>query len=159
MDEQALDSYHNVLFPLIHFWRRRGGVASSSWARKLTIVSHAFKRPRIVQGHCAAIGFPLDRIDFVGVDPPGMAPLADGEVAKTGAIAGVQRAVDQWTDDPHGVGPVLAGKRAERNPWGVGQELFVSQEERERSGLVTRKTDEGGETLVDGEPRPWAFKD
>ncbi|ROT41528.1 hypothetical protein SODALDRAFT_331269 [Sodiomyces alkalinus F11] len=156
VDEQALDSYHNVLFPLVHFWRRRGRVGSPSWPGRLTVVSHAFKRPRIVQGHCAAIGFPLDRVEFVGVDPPGMVPAADGEVAKTGAIAGVQRAVDQWTADPHGVGPVLAGKRASRNPWGVSQWLFVSREERARSGLLTRMLDDGGEALVDGEVRPWA---
>ncbi|KAL0942822.1 DUF218 domain-containing protein [Colletotrichum truncatum] len=156
-DTLALDSYHNILHSLILFWR-----TYSAWPLKLTIVSHAFKRPRIVDGHCTAIGFPLDRVYFLGINPPGMQAAAvaktdkgEGECGKQGAIAGVQRAVDEWTDDPHGVGPSLAGKRRARNPWGLEDRLFISDEERRRSGLATRIVD-GHEALVDDAKRPWA---
>lgn len=157
LDEQALDSYHNVIFPLVHFWRRHGGT-QSSWPQRLTLVSHAFKKVRIVGGHCAAIGFPLDRVQYLGVDPPSMIAGADGGggVANKGAMAGALAAVHQWSEDPHGTGELLAGKRAKRNPWGVDQKFFFSDEERYRSGLPTLSRGDGGdETLVDGK-RPWS---
>ncbi|KAF6839437.1 dihydrofolate synthetase [Colletotrichum plurivorum] len=158
-DTQALDSYHNVLHSLLLFHR-----TYASWPALLTIVSHAFKRPRIVEGHCAAVGFPLDRVRFVGIDPPGMRQAAPGKMEeggsqeareKKGAIAGVQRAVDEWTRDPHGVGASLAGKRRARNPWGLEDRLFADEDERIRSGVVTHIID-GHEALVDDAKRPWA---
>ncbi|OBR07170.1 DUF218 domain-containing protein [Colletotrichum higginsianum IMI 349063] len=161
-DALALDSYHNILHSLLLFRRLH-----ASWPRTLTVVSHAFKRPRIVDGHCVAIGFPPGRVRFVGINPPGMRDAADtrgaqgnggndgGGCIKTGAIEGVQRAVDEWTQDPHGVGPSLAGKRRARNPWGLDDRLFTSEEERARSGVVTRVVD-GHEALVEDAKRPWA---
>ncbi|EQB54215.1 hypothetical protein CGLO_05977 [Colletotrichum gloeosporioides Cg-14] len=138
-DTQALDSYHN-----------------------LTVVSHAFKKPRIVDGHCAAIGFPLDRVAYLGIDPPGMqAALATsssadgGVVQRQEAVAGVQHAVDEWTKDPHGVGPSLSRKRRARNPWNLHDRLFASEEERSRSGVVTRIIDDH-EALAEDAKRPWA---
>ncbi|GKT91219.1 DUF218 domain-containing protein [Colletotrichum tofieldiae] len=155
-DTLALDSYHNILQSLLLFHR-----LYASWPRTLTVVSHGFKKPRIVDGHCAAIGFPLDRVRFVGIDPPGMQAAADAKAktgegeGKAGAIAGVQRAVDEWARDPHGVGPSLAGKRRARNPWGLEDRLFTSEEERARSSVVTRILD-GHEALVEDAKRPWA---
>ncbi|KAF6844049.1 dihydrofolate synthetase [Colletotrichum musicola] len=159
-DTQALDSYHNILHSLLLFHRTH-----ASWPALLTIVSHAFKRSRIVEGHCAAVGFPLDRVRFVGIDPPGMRQAASGKTEegssqeagekKGAAIAGVQRAVDEWTRDPHGVGASLAGKRRARNPWGLEDRLFADEEERASSGVVTCIID-GHEALVDDAKRPWA---
>ncbi|KAF4784998.1 DUF218 domain-containing protein [Colletotrichum scovillei] len=176
-DTLALDSYHNILHSLLLFRRLYG-----TYPRTLTVVSHAFKRPRIVDGHCAAIGFPLDQVRYVGIDPPGMKGAGAGAGAasvtttgaagaeineenhgndgggngsKAGAIAGVKHAADEWTIDPHGVGPSLAGKRRARNPWGSEDTLFASEEERRQSGLVTRII-EGHEALVEDAKRPWA---
>ncbi|KXH38370.1 DUF218 domain-containing protein [Colletotrichum nymphaeae SA-01] len=175
-DTLALDSYHNILHSLLLFRR-----LYATYPQTLTIVSHAFKRPRIVDGHCAAIGFPLDQVRYVGIDPPGMkgagagaasvtttgAPEEKGEGEdgkdndgagngfKVEAIAGVKHAADEWTIDPHGVGPSLAGKRRARNPWGLEDTLFASEEERRQSGLVTRIID-GHEALVEDAKRPWA---
>ncbi|KAK1995740.1 DUF218 domain-containing protein [Colletotrichum falcatum] len=158
-DALALDSYHNVLHSLLLFHRLH-----ASWPRTVTVVSHAFKKPRIVDGHCAAIGFPLERVRFVGIDPPGMrAAAADDDKGNTGgsggnkaeAIAGVQRAIDEWAHDPHGVGTSLAGKRRARNPWGLDDRLFASEEERARSGVATRVV-AGHEALVEDARRPWA---
>ncbi|KAK1468586.1 hypothetical protein CMEL01_00353 [Colletotrichum melonis] len=176
-DTLALDSYHNILHSVLLFRR-----LYLTYPRTLTIVSHAFKRPRILDGHCAAIAFPLDRVRYVGIDPPGMkgagagagaasitttgAPEAEtngeddgndgvGNGFKAGAIAGVKHAADEWTVDPHGVGLSLAGKRRARNPWGLENTLFASEEERRQSGLVTRIID-GHEALVEDAKRPWA---
>jgi folylpolyglutamate synthase len=118
---------------------------------KLTIVSHAFKRERLVDCHCGAIDFPLDRVAFVGVDPPSM---SDG--SNKAAIRGVVEAVDQWKQDPHGKGHVLSSKRMRRNPWAVSQTLFTNEEDRDRSGVRSHIRGGGDEYLTDGVPQPWS---
>jgi hypothetical protein len=125
----------------------------------MTIVSHGFKRQRIVDGHCTAIGWPLDRVDFVGIDPPGMAPMTGSvsvDLGKEDAIKGVAQAIGEWMVDPHGRGDSLRGKRKKRNPWGTWQGVFDKDkhEAREKSGLlITGQGD--SETLVDAAERPW----
>jgi hypothetical protein len=163
-EERALDSYYNILFSLVHFWRKTG-----VWPEHLTIVSHAFKRARLVDGHCAAIGFPRDKITFIGINPPGIEDRpssseqnTDGGLVlsdqvsklKGDVMTGVSQTLDDWVKDPHGIGEVLADKRRKRNPWGIDQSLF-SQEERERSGVQTRFLEDGTEALVEGGTRPW----
>lgn len=170
LEERALDSYYNILFSLVHFWRVVHH--KHNWPERITIISHAFKRNRLVDGHCAAI-FGLDpsspglkkRVRFVGINPPGVdnggavegKGDSDGDEKKKEAMQGVQLAMGQWAEDPHGVGEELAGKRKARNCWGVDQRLFFSEEERRRSGVETRALEDGSEVLVDGgKPRPWA---
>ncbi|KAM0261821.1 hypothetical protein ACHAQJ_002024 [Trichoderma viride] len=145
IEDRALDSYHNLLFSLTLFYAR-----FHTWPLFLTIVSHDFKRPRFIDGHCAAIGIPLERTDFVGIDPPGM---ISGE--NEAAMNGVGQAVDEWRADPHGRGGKLAEKRAKRNPWGVWQGIFEEDiDDAGKGGLVTEgKGDK--ETLIDDAPRPW----
>lgn len=161
LEEQALDSYYNVLFSLVAFWRRYG-----TWPVKLTIVSHAFKRMRIVDAHCAAIGFPLDRVDFIGINPPNLpswlraveqldasavSSIGLEEVSKEkGEVMarGIREVVGQWTEDPHGAGKALAGKRRARNPWGISQILFHNDEEKLKSGIETVILTDGTESLA-----------
>ncbi|EHK39495.1 uncharacterized protein TrAtP1_007027 [Trichoderma atroviride] len=145
IEDRALDSYHNVLFSLTLFYTR-----FKAWPLSLTIVSHDFKRPRFIDGHCAAIEFPIERTRFLGIDPPGM---INGE--NKVAMKGVGQAVDEWTADPHGRGEKLAGKRANRNPWAVWQGVFEDEVDGfGKGGLVTRGEGEM-EALVDDAPRPW----
>ncbi|KAL7909162.1 hypothetical protein GGI35DRAFT_453087 [Trichoderma velutinum] len=147
IEDRALDSYHNVLFSLTLFYAR-----FHTWPASLTIVSHAFKKFRLIDGHCAAIGFTLEKTTFVGIDPPGM---TSGE--NEAAMKGVGQAVDDWTADPHGRGEKLAGKRAKRNPWGVWQGVFeekLGKDGSTKGKLVTEGAGEK-ETLVDDAPRPW----
>ncbi len=147
-EERALDSYGNVLFSLVQFWRDYG----NAWPGRITIVSHAFKRERLVDCHCGAIGFPLSRVGFVGIDPPGM---TDG--TNEAAVKGVVEAVTQWTGDPHGKGGALAGKRRRRNPWAVSQLLFSTEEDRGRSGVLSEIYEDGQEYLLGhGPPQPWS---
>ena len=89
----------------------------------------------------------------MGIDPPGM---AGGAEEKKDAVKGVGAALGQWEADPHGVGQVLAGKRRERNPWGVAQGLFLDEDERKSSGVVTTTSNAGAEMLDPDAPRPWA---
>lgn len=156
-----MDSYYNILFSIVLFWR-----VHHVWPRYLTLVSHAFKRSRLVDAHCVAIAFPLGRVRFVGINPPGIGPAEgangvalDGQVSteKAEAMRGVTQVVDHWAEDPHGAGEVLAGKRRQRNPWKVDQRLFLSDDERLRSNIKTRLLDDGGEALLDGEDMPWSI--
>ena len=177
VEEKALDSYYNILFSLVAFWRHVSQLKASlpsgssdstpSWPARLTIVSHGFKQSRLVDGHCGpdAIAFlPLDkRITFIGINPPNL-PVEFGGAAETPAtdskkeaMQGATHITDDWAEDPHGVGTLLAGKRRGRNLWNSDQKLFVDDEERKLSGLKTRfvgpKSDM--EALEDDSPRPW----
>jgi len=149
LEERALDSYYNILFSIVEFWRTH-----AVWPKHLTLVSHAFKQTRLVDGHCAAIGFPLHRVTFVGIDPPGVEDLdrsREGQVSdKASAMRGVQLTMGQWEIDPHGVGEELARKRRQRNCWGADQRLFFTHEERARSNISTRTLEDGTEALMEG---------
>ncbi|KAI1824336.1 FolC bifunctional protein [Xylaria intraflava] len=147
-EERALDSYSNVLFSITQFWSNYG-----AWPTRLTIVSHAFKRERLIGCHCEAICFPLDRVNFVGVDPPGM---MDG--SNEAAIRGAVEAVNQWKQDPHGMGDILSSKRIRRNPWGVPQALFSTEDDRGRSGIRSHGFKDQQEYLEPGVLQPWSDK-
>lgn len=137
VEDRALDSYHNILFSLTLFRKEYG-----AWPRHLTIISHAFKKFRVVNGHCAAIGFPLHRVSFIGIDPPGV----------DATHTGIGTAQDEWSRDIHGKGSALAGKRWRRNPWGVWQGVFPQ-------GAAIHELETAGsgedETIVDDVVRPW----
>ncbi|KAI1466164.1 uncharacterized protein F4812DRAFT_99060 [Daldinia caldariorum] len=145
-EERALDSYYNVLFSLTKFWSDH-----KTWPKTMTIVSHAFKRERLIDCHCGAIGFPLERISFVGIDPPG---VVDG--TNEAATKGIVEAITQWKEDPHGKGELLAGKRRKRNPWRVPQGLFLNEDDRIGSGVQSTLASEGEEMLLEGVTQPWS---
>ncbi|KAK8138961.1 hypothetical protein PG984_002341 [Apiospora sp. TS-2023a] len=153
-EPRALDSYYNVLFSLLLFRQTydSGGNTSATWPEKMTIVSHAFKRERLVDCHCGALGYPLDRVNFVGIDPPGM---ADG--TNEAAMKGVSQAIAEWKENPHGVGGTLAEKRRKRNPWGVSQALFDSDQSRTQSGVKTTVAEDGEEVLDPSATQPWSL--
>ncbi|KAK0735555.1 Mur ligase [Apiosordaria backusii] len=149
LEERALDSYFNILFSLILYWRHH---PLSHWPELITIVSHEFKRTRLVQGHCNAIGFPLERVNYIGINPPSL---------KTEDENSNQLTLGAWESDPHGASSELASKRRSRNPWGIFQKLFLDKTEEKKAGMEgqVRVLEDGSETLlldIDGH-RPWAL--
>jgi hypothetical protein len=136
LEERALDSYHNILFSRSLIYSR-----FKTWPTHITVVSHGFKKERLIDGHCAAIGLSLDRINFIGIDPPGMV-AASKDQDKEDAMKGVGLALGEWKDDPHGTGEVLAGKRAKRNPWGVWQGYFPRDFDQSEFALETENGSE-----------------
>ncbi|MCJ1273945.1 hypothetical protein MMC21_001738 [Puttea exsequens] len=65
-EPHATDSYQNVLFSLLLFYRR-----AQAYPTALTIVSHDFKHKRFVEVHLRALRWPVGRgLRFLGVDPP-----------------------------------------------------------------------------------------
>lgn len=156
LEEQALDSFANVLFSLLKFWRKTG-----HFPEKMTIVSHGFKEDRFMELHIPAIRFPKDKVVFFGIDPEYMKVgngAFDEERAGEVRRGSREKGFGEWERDPLGVGSVLSGKREGRNPWSVTQVWFESEEERKRSGVMTiRKIQEAGfeEEFLTGERQPW----
>lgn len=64
-EEFAVDSYQNLLFSILRFH-----AIIQKWPNQITLVSHDFKKRRFIELHCAAIRWPIDRLIFVGIDPP-----------------------------------------------------------------------------------------
>lgn len=136
LEEQALDSYGNFMFGLLAFWRKVG-----TWPEMVTVVSHAFKRARVLDLHVKAARWPRAKVEFVGIDPGYMVEGSgewDGERMESVLRGERERGYGAWEGDVVGMGEVLRGKRRERNVWGVRQVWFESEEERERSGVRSR---------------------
>ncbi|KAI9736842.1 MAG: hypothetical protein M1818_005893 [Claussenomyces sp. TS43310] len=138
LEERALDSLHNVLFSLTRFY-----ALTRAWPRRVTVVSHAFKRPRFMELHLLALrwpgglapgqeqeeeegeGAPAAMAEFVGVDPEYMA--VDGARAEQVRQGERRAGFEAWRADPRGLGPLLEGKRRARNVWRVEQGLFAGE--------------------------------
>ena len=155
LEEQALDSFGNLMFSLLQFWKITG-----AWPEMVTIVSHEFKRRRFLDLHVKAARWPRDRVRFVGLDPQYMVRGNgewDEERAEEVWRGEKERGFAAWEGDLLGMGSELKGKRKKRNCWRVGQGWFDSVEESERSGVrsrVVREEDMEEETLCD-ERQPW----
>ena len=127
LEEQALDSFANLFFSLLMFWRETG-----QWPEKVTIISDEFKEDRFMELHVPAIRFPRRRVVFLGVDPEYMregSKELERERATSVRRGEMERGFREWQRDPLGVGSVLSKKRKERNCWGVSQVLFENREE------------------------------
>ena len=76
-EDYALDSYQNLLFSLARFHEYTG-----RWPSKITVVGYEMKRRRFTDLHRAALRWPADRFEYVGVDAEG----DDAEVARKGEV-------------------------------------------------------------------------
>ncbi|KZF19071.1 hypothetical protein L228DRAFT_242102 [Xylona heveae TC161] len=100
----ATDSYQNVLFSLLLFRRLRG-----FYPTRLVIVSHEFKRARFTDLHCRAIKWPLERVEYIGINPPPEVTPPDTLVA-----AEAKSGFGLWKSDLYGTGKILHEKRVKR---------------------------------------------
>ncbi|KAF7933795.1 uncharacterized protein EAE98_003504 [Botrytis deweyae] len=171
LEEEALDSYENLVRGLVAFWRGTGG-----WPGRIEIVSLGFKRGRFEELHCGVLGLGFRfrggrrqeevgdedgegkgrrgggkgvEVIFEGINPEFMNEESeefDREKYEDTVRGERERGYGEWKRDLWGTGRVLRGKRGGRDKWGIeGQErkLFKSEEERMRSGVSTRWLDEG----------------
>lgn len=108
-EEFARDSFENLLFSVCRFRQLTG----RRYPRRITLVSMDIKRRRFVDMHRVAMRYPLERFEFVGIDPP------DGYSAHGAGAEGEQRfAAGPYSRDPYGCRePSLVQKRAARNPF------------------------------------------
>ncbi|KAL7651934.1 hypothetical protein ACMYSQ_009262 [Aspergillus niger] len=116
-ETHATDSYQNVLFSMLQF-RLRTGV----YPKRVTVVTHEFKRRRFVEYHFPALGLSDSASTVVGINPPEeVTPLAS-------LLAGEEKSgIGLWSRDRYGVQKELAGKRVKRG-WRAGMEdgVFVN---------------------------------
>ncbi|KAL1963446.1 hypothetical protein VTN77DRAFT_8347 [Rasamsonia byssochlamydoides] len=100
----ATDSYQNVLFSLLQF-RLKTGV----YPRRITVVTHEFKRRRFLECHFPAIGFPTSSVNVIGINP------SEEVTPSASLIAGEEKSgIGLWRKDLYGVGPELSAKRRRR---------------------------------------------
>lgn len=155
LEEQALDSFGNLVHSVILFWKERG-----RWPERITVVSHAFKEARFMELHVPAMRWPRERVRFVGVDPGYMVegrPEFDAVRSEEVRRGERERGFKEWERDPTGRGESLRGKRKGRNPLRSGQLFFSNEEERERSGVKSEILKEDGmvEEVLLEQTQPW----
>ncbi|KAL1985346.1 hypothetical protein VTN96DRAFT_8024 [Rasamsonia emersonii] len=114
-ETHATDSYQNVIFSLLRF-----RLVTGVYPRRITVVTHEFKRRRFLECHFPAIGFTNhDRVALIGINPP-------EEVTPSASLfAGEEKSgIGLWRKDLYGVGPELMSKRRRRG-WTEGLEKSV----------------------------------
>ena len=104
-EEQARDSFENLLFSVCRFHEITG-----NYPQSITVVSFAFKQWRFSHLHRAAIRFPAQKFHFVGIDPPGLS---------TDVLVGEKsHSAKPFKHDPYGCQEEeLRLKRQSRNPF------------------------------------------
>eukprot|EP01117_Protostelium_nocturnum_P008065 TRINITY_DN2871_c0_g1_i3.p1 TRINITY_DN2871_c0_g1~~TRINITY_DN2871_c0_g1_i3.p1 ORF type:complete len:238 (-),score=60.25 TRINITY_DN2871_c0_g1_i3:17-730(-) len=100
-EEHAKDSFENLLFSLCRFREMTG-----KYPRNFTIVGFEFKRRRFVEIHRHALRFPMERFQYLGLDPPGDATA--GEMANS---------FGPFQEDLYGCHGSLSEKKKLRNPF------------------------------------------
>jgi len=155
LEEQALDSFGNLVYSVILFWKKTG-----RWPEMITIVSHAFKEGRFMELHVPAMRWPRERVRFVGVDPGYMIEgSAEFDAVRTEEVrrGERERGYKEWERDPTGRGGKLREKRKGRNPWQCGQLHFAIEEDRRRSCVKSEvlRHDEAIEEALSEQSQPW----
>ena len=108
-EEYATDSFENLMFSICRFHDITG-----SYPQKITMVSFTFKQNRFETLHANALQWPIERFDYVGVDPPSYTGF-DLQEASEGEQ---QNSLVPFQSDPYGCHTeVLQQKRRERNPF------------------------------------------
>ncbi|CAG8504237.1 10945_t:CDS:2 [Ambispora leptoticha] len=102
-EEYARDSYENLLFSICRFYELTG-----HYPRNVTVVGFGFKRRRFLELHRAAVKFPKERFNYVGIDP------GDSALGRMGGenINGL----GLFRDDLYGCHGKLRDKKINRNP-------------------------------------------
>lgn len=108
-----MDSFENLVLGILRFWRETG-----EWPEKITVVSHEFKRERLLDLYVKAMRWPRKKVEFVGVDPGymvqgsgewGVGWREDGECSGGGREKGFKA----WEEDLFGKGEgLLRGLRS-----------------------------------------------
>lgn len=101
-EEFSRDSFENLLFGIC-----RTREFTGAWPERVSFVSWAFKRDRF-ELHREAIGWPVDRWEFVGPNNP-------PEIGQ--ALAAEERTAAGYRVDPYSSGAEYRAKREARNPY------------------------------------------
>jgi hypothetical protein len=138
-DDNATDSFQNVLFPIVAFAlhtakymkveeaQDQGLEESHKFPKHLTVVGHEFKRRRFEELHLTAIRWPKDSawFKYVGIDPP-----MEMEKRFEALNGEMLRGYGAWQRDLYGTRELLANKRLARG--------WSAHKKRELESTVTR---------------------
>ncbi|OCK75046.1 hypothetical protein K432DRAFT_277321, partial [Lepidopterella palustris CBS 459.81] len=109
LEEQATDSFQNLLFSIALFRQKTGHYPS-----QIRIITHAFKASRFLELHAPAIRWPARRIRVQGINPI----MTQEEYTET--VSGEEQfGYLPFLQDPFGNGKVLSKKRMKRG-WDEG---------------------------------------
>ncbi|CAG8656283.1 1296_t:CDS:2, partial [Acaulospora morrowiae] len=97
-EEYARDSYENLAFSICRFHEFTG-----HYPRNITVVGFQFKQRRFIELHRAALKFPIERFNYVGID-------LDDKVL-------FDKAFYQFQEDLYGCHGKLRQKKLHRNPF------------------------------------------
>ncbi|KAL0484355.1 hypothetical protein AKO1_004995 [Acrasis kona] len=105
-EDFARDSFENLLFSLARFYEM-----TLKWPSKIVTVGFEFKRKRFEDLHRKALTWPVDKFQYVGIDP---VSAVDVEKARKGEL---QNSFLPFSDDLYGCRSSLLKKRISRNPY------------------------------------------
>lgn len=104
LEEQATDSFQNLLFSILLFRKTTG-----KYPKQVRVITHAFKAKRFLELHAPAIQWPQDRVQVQGIDPV----MSAMELEST--LQGEEEhGRAPWRKDPFGVEKALDEKRRNR---------------------------------------------
>lgn len=106
VEEYARDSFENLLFSIARFREYTG-----RYPTKITVVGYGFKETRFRDLHRAALQYPSDQFNYIGIDPPNLDKEASSDGERRNAFI-------PFSADPFGCSdPILQEKRIQRNPF------------------------------------------
>lgn len=104
LEEEATDSFQNLLFSILLFRQTTG-----KYPKHIRVITHAFKARRFLELHAPTIKWPESRIQVQGIDP------VMTKDAQTATLLGEEKSgYNAWEEDPLGTGDLLGGKRQVR---------------------------------------------
>lgn len=108
-EDFAKDSFQNLLFSICRFHEVVG-----RYPKKITVVGFSFKKDRFASLHRAALRFPVERFNYIGIEPPRSSRF-DSAKAEKGEKT---NSVIPFQTDPYGCSSqFLRQKRLARNPF------------------------------------------
>ena len=109
LEEFAMDSYENLLFSICRFREVTGNYPSH-----IKVISFEFKKGRFIDYHRAALRYPIQQFQYIGVDPDSNSRFDLLKAAK----GEKENSVIPYGRDPYGCqDPTLVEKRFQRNPF------------------------------------------
>lgn len=138
LEEFARDSYENVLFSLIRFYK-----LFHKYPKVITVVGFEFKEPRFVELHLKTLGYTGDNVEYIGIGPDfpkqtKFETLDEYTTKKDNYFKDLEEsekeyAYNLFVENPFGSeGSKLHKKKISRDPWnksnGIPVELKSSSE-------------------------------